>query len=290
VYSIYHPQNGPVHLSGNFKKDRLNMNVDLGWARVALLPSAPYSIRDESHLCVLGLAFERQSGVHAVGGDRRQDFDAWPGELAFTAPGLDVFSESRRGGEYLTVHLTGIAPDLKLKEILSVPRAIFFGDRRAVQLGWRLRRAMLASQPQFPLIGEWTAMLLDHGLSRLKTPRRSLGRYDIERKVHSRVLEYIDDAIDGPLGLDVLARMSGMPLLRFFRSFSNAVGCTPHVYIIERRLQRARGLLSSTNDPIAFIAANCGFSHQSHLGAVLKERLGLSPREYRDRRMSMACS
>ena len=257
------------------------MNVDLGWARVALLPSAPYSIHYEAHWCVLGLAFERQRGVHAMGGDRRQDFDAWPGELAFTAPGVDVFSESGKGGEYLTMHLTGIAPDMKLDESWSVPRTVFHGDRQAVQLGWYLRRLMLASQPQFQPIEVQAAMLLDHSLSRLKLPRRTPGRYDLERKLHSRVLEYIDDAIDGTLGLDELARVAGMPVLRFLRSFSSAVGCTPHVYVTERRLQRARTLLRSTNDPVASIAADCGFAHQSHLGAALKERLGLSPCQYR---------
>jgi hypothetical protein len=48
------------------------MNVGLGWARVSLLPSAPYSIRENSRSCVVGLAFERQRGVHAVGGDSLQ--------------------------------------------------------------------------------------------------------------------------------------------------------------------------------------------------------------------------
>ena len=53
------------------------MKIDLGWASVALLPSAPYSVRDASHRYVVGLAFERQRGVHAIGFDKRQDFDAW---------------------------------------------------------------------------------------------------------------------------------------------------------------------------------------------------------------------
>jgi transcriptional regulator GlxA family with amidase domain len=94
-------------------------------------------------------------------------------------------------------------------------------------------------------------------------------------------LEYIDDTLDGQLGLEELARVAGMPLLRFLRSFASAVGSTPHAYITERRLQRARRLLRSTDEPIAAIAADCGFTHQSHLGAVLKQRLGLSPRQYR---------
>ena len=81
------------------------MNVDLGWACVSLLPTAPYSVIEASRLCVLGLALERQRGVHTVGSDRRQDFDAWPGDLAVTASNVNMFSESHHGGEYLTVHL-----------------------------------------------------------------------------------------------------------------------------------------------------------------------------------------
>jgi AraC-like DNA-binding protein len=256
------------------------MNVDLGWARVSLLPSAPYSIRENSRSCVVGLAFERQRGVHAVGGDRRQDFDAWPGELAVTSPNVEIFSESENGGEYLTLHVARAGSDPNCRGLLG-PRAVFHGDRRAVQLGWRLRRLMLDPQPQPRLIEEYAAMLLGHGLSHLKQPRRAPGCYDLERHVHSRVLEFIEDAIDGPLGLEELARVAGMPLLRFLRSFVSAVGSTPHAYVTERRLQRARNLLRSTHQPVAAIAADCGFTHQSHLGALLKERLGLSPRRYR---------
>jgi AraC-like DNA-binding protein len=257
------------------------MNVDLGWARVSLLPSAPYSIRESSRLCVVGLAFERQRGVHAIGGDRRQDFDAWPGELALTSPDVEIFSESEMGGEYLTLHVARAASDSNGGVPFGTPRAVFRGDRRAVQLGWRLRRLILDSQRRSGLIEEQAATLLELGLSRLKPPHRGPGCYDLERKAHSRVLEYIDDTLDGQLGLEELARVAGMPLLRFLRSFASAVGSTPHAYITERRLQRARRLLRSTDEPIAAIAADCGFTHQSHLGAVLKERLGLSPREYR---------
>src|ERR1700726_3058970 len=109
--STYNHRMTLPHLSGNFKTERSAVKVDLGWACLTLLPSAPYSIRDESSLCVLGLAFERQRGVHAVGGDRRQDFDAWPGDLAITSPNVGIFSESRNGGEYLTLHLTRAASE-----------------------------------------------------------------------------------------------------------------------------------------------------------------------------------
>ena len=254
---------------------------DFSWGSVSLLPSAPYSIRDESRLCVLGLAFERQQGVHAVGGGRRQDFDAWPGELAFTSPDVEMFSESGSGGEYLALHVRCVAPGREPAIPLPVPRAVFRGDRRAVLLGKQLRRSMLASHPSPQLIEEQAMSVLDHGLSLLALPHPARGSHDHDRQAHARVLAYIDDALDGPLSLDEIALVAGMPVLRFLRSFSIAVGTTPHAYITERRMQRARALLGSTDDPIADIAANCGFAHQSHLGAVFKDRLGLSPRQYR---------
>lgn len=230
---------------------------------------------------MLGVAFERQRGVHAVGGARRQDFDAWPGELAFTSPDVEMFSESGNGGEYLALHVQCVALGLEPETPLTVPRAVFRGDRQAVRLGRQLRRSMLALHPQPQLIEEQAMKLMDHGLSLLVLPRRSPRGYDHDRQAHSRVLEYIDDAIDGPLGLDEIAQVAGIPVLRFLRSFSIATGSTPHAYITDRRMQRARALLSATDNPIADIAASCGFAHQSHLGAVLKDRLGLSPRQYR---------
>lgn len=257
------------------------MKIDFGWARVALLPSAPYSVRDASHQYVLGLAFERQRGVHAIDADRRQDFDAWPGDLAFTLPDVEMFSESCTGGEYLTLHVAPDMPDLQVDAPRAGPRTVFHGDQRAVRLGWALRRLLHAAQPNPRLIEEHAAQLLGQGLSRLTLPGHAPSCYDADRKVHARVLDYIDSMIEAPLSLEELAGVAEMPLLRFLRSFSNAIGSTPHAYITERRLQRARRLLRASDEPLADVAFACGFAHQSHLGAVLKERLGLSPRQYR---------
>ena len=257
------------------------MKMDFGWANVELFPSAPYSICAASRLCVLGLAFERQRGVHAIGGDGRRDFDAWPGDLAYTTPDVNIFSESMGGGEYLALHVAPHLSEPIPDAGLAAPRVVFHGDRRAVRLGARLRQLMVVAQPDALLIEQQAALLWHRGLSLRKLPQGPSGRYDLERNIHARVLEYIDDALDGPLGLDELARIAGMPPLRFLRSFASAVGTTPHAYITERRLQRARSLLRSTDESVAAIAADCGFAHQSHLGAVLKARLGLSPLQYR---------
>jgi AraC family transcriptional regulator len=252
-----------------------------GWAHIQLWPSAPYSIRDERSAYTFGLAFERQQGVHAVHRDQRRDFDAWPGEFACTAPNVEIFSESAIGGEYLTVHAMLAPTDVTHTSSSASPRIVFRGDRQAVRLGWHLRRLLLAPMREPRAIEECAALLVDHGISRVATPGRSSGRYDVDRDAHARVLERIEDCLDGPLPLEGLAHAAGLPLLRFLRSFVATFGATPHAYITERRVQRARKRLRSGDESLAAIAADCGFAHQSHLGAVLKNRLGLSPRQYR---------
>ena len=51
---------------------------------VQLLGRTPYSSHDPTRLHSLGIALERQQGVHAIASDRRVDFDTWPGTVACT--------------------------------------------------------------------------------------------------------------------------------------------------------------------------------------------------------------
>jgi AraC family transcriptional regulator len=252
--------------------------IDIGWANIVLFPAAPYSMCDASPVCVVGVAFERQRGVHAIGSDRRVDFDAWPGEVALAAPQVNIFSESMAGGEYLAVHVAPGMLHRRPDASMGPPRVVFPGDRRAIALAWRLRLLMLAAQPDTLRIEEQAALFM----ARIAQPRTTHGRYHPDRRVHARVLDYIEAALDGPLTLADLAHLAEMPLLRFLRSFASATGTTPHAYMTERRLQRARHLLCTTDDPVAAIALDCGFSHQSHLGTALRQRMGLRPLQYRN--------
>lgn len=254
------------------------VKVDFGWGSAELLRAAPYSVSGASPLHTVGLALERQRGVHAIASDCREDFDTWPGALAYTSPGVPIFSESAHGGEYLAVHA---ARDASLAP--AEPRVVFQGDKHAMRLGWCLRVQMLAPRPDAARVEEYAARLLERCRLLTDGPRARASGYAADRTAHARVLEYIDDEISGPLPLEQLAHLAGMPPLRFLRGFSAAMGMTPHAYITERRLQRARALLSREGDSIAAIAADCGFAHQSHLGAALRRHIGLTPRAYRER-------
>jgi AraC family transcriptional regulator len=78
-----------------------------------------------------------------------------------------------------------------------------------------------------------------------------------------------------------LAKVAGLSLAHFARSFKATMGLTPHHFVIARRLDRAVELLSVSSESLADIATLCGFSDQSHFCRVFKRALGLSPGTWR---------
>ncbi|MBI1774413.1 MAG: helix-turn-helix domain-containing protein [Proteobacteria bacterium] len=92
-----------------------------------------------------------------------------------------------------------------------------------------------------------------------------------------RVLEYIDVSLRENVGLAALAKIAGLSIWHFARAFKRAVGMPPHGYLLQRRIERARELLESTNLPIAEIALSVGFSDQSHFARHFRRLTGQTP-------------
>jgi AraC family transcriptional regulator len=97
----------------------------------------------------------------------------------------------------------------------------------------------------------------------------------------NRVRDYIEAALDSDLSLACLAREAGAGEHSFARRFAGYFGVTPHRYVLDRRLARARRLLIETDLPVADVAVTTGFSSQSHLSAAFRKLTGVSPAAYR---------
>jgi AraC family transcriptional regulator len=96
-----------------------------------------------------------------------------------------------------------------------------------------------------------------------------------------RVLEYIDAAIDSELTLDALAEIAGLNPFYFARAFRRQFGEPPHRFVLRRRIDQAKRLLSETDTPIVEIALSCGFASQSHFASAFHRQLGVTPSKYR---------
>jgi AraC-like DNA-binding protein len=99
--------------------------------------------------------------------------------------------------------------------------------------------------------------------------------------VARRAREHLHDASDEMIGADGLAREAGAAnRFHLARAFRAANGSSPHAYLVQLRLLRARRLLAAGEAPV-MVAAACGFADQSHLGRRFRRAYGLTPAAYR---------
>jgi AraC-like DNA-binding protein len=96
-----------------------------------------------------------------------------------------------------------------------------------------------------------------------------------------RIREYVDSHLDQTIDLEALAAVAGLSVYHFARSFKQSEGTTPHAYVLERRVARARKLLTSTSLPQSEIALEVGFADQSHFARRFRQTVGVSPGAFR---------
>lgn len=95
------------------------------------------------------------------------------------------------------------------------------------------------------------------------------------------VVDRMQTDLAANLDLDTLAAESGFSRAHFLRAFRAATGQTPHRYLFEQRLVKARELIVETSMSLIDIAAACGFSSHSHLTTAFRSKFGLPPSKYR---------
>ena len=85
------------------------------------------------------------------------------------------------------------------------------------------------------------------------------------------------------LSVAALALRAGMSERHFARSFRDEVGQTPARYVETVRLEAARRRLEESAEPVAAVAAACGFGTAETMRRAFLRRLGVGPAEYRRR-------
>ena len=100
-------------------------------------------------------------------------------------------------------------------------------------------------------------------------------------RAQQRLFEFIEENLQRNLGLEELALQVGYGRGHFLKTFRAAVGTSPHQFLLDRRVERAKAMLKKTSTPLVEIATACGFSSQSHFSTEFRRRVGISPARYR---------
>jgi len=92
-----------------------------------------------------------------------------------------------------------------------------------------------------------------------------------------RAIKLMEENLEAPLAIGEICTQLGLSHRQLNRLFARYIRKTPALYYRDIRLDRARGLVTQTDLPMAEIAEASGFSGQVHFSRAYKERFGLAP-------------
>jgi AraC family transcriptional regulator len=154
-----------------------------------------------------------------------------------------------------------------------------------LQLSLALKAEIEAGYPGGRLYGDSISHLLTvHLLKNYSniTPQIPLYKDGLCRCSLQQVLEYIQTSLDQDLSLKALAKVIGISKYYFIDLFKQSMGMTPHQYVMQQRIERAKQLLRNRALAITEVTFACGFANQSHFTRLFRKQTGVTPKAYRE--------
>jgi len=93
--------------------------------------------------------------------------------------------------------------------------------------------------------------------------------------------ERLDADLAGHLSLQQIASEFGLSVSHFSRAFRISTGQPPHQWLLRRRVEVAKQLMTIRGLPLSEIAISAGFADQSHFTRVFSAIIGVSPAAWR---------
>ncbi|MDX2210408.1 MAG: AraC family transcriptional regulator [Sphingopyxis sp.] len=99
-----------------------------------------------------------------------------------------------------------------------------------------------------------------------------------------RAKEYLSANLSGEGSLKEIAALCGLSTSHFSKAFKETTGIAPHQWLVLRRIEVAKALLTAPTLSLTEVALSCGFADQSHFTRVFCRIVGISPGAWRRNR------
>src|SRR5215813_9793925 len=98
-----------------------------------------------------------------------------------------------------------------------------------------------------------------------------------------RARDFIDHCYDHPLSLDQISEKACFSRYHFLRLFRQAFNQTPHQYLIERRIEKAKELLKGDELRVTDVCFEVGFQSLGSFSTLFQKRVGHAPVTFREK-------
>lgn len=238
----------------------------------------------ESHR--LGIHFGRAVNAHCQCDGQELRRHQKHGDIDIVPAGLDGWWEDDRD---CTILRLTIRPELlqaaarelgQDSETVSLAPRFQLRDARLESIAWAIKAEIEATVPSDSTYAETLGMalairLVDNNGRRSATAGND--RAALSSRQQRRLTDFIEDHIDQSLSLADLAIVAGLSISHLKPLFHATFGMPVHKYVLTRRVERAKTLLLTADMPLAQVALETGFAHQSHMTHWMRRLLGLTP-------------
>jgi AraC-like DNA-binding protein len=115
----------------------------------------------------------------------------------------------------------------------------------------------------------------------IKAPVKTNGSEVHERLWRAR--RYIDECYDLPLDLNEISKQACLSRYHFLRLFRDTFATTPHQYLIQRRIEKAKELLRLRGLSVTDVCFEVGFQSLGSFSSLFRRCVGHAPVSYRKR-------
>jgi AraC family transcriptional regulator len=112
-------------------------------------------------------------------------------------------------------------------------------------------------------------------------PRSRPARGGLAPWQERRAREFLLANIKRAVALKEVARECGLSVGYFSHAFRQTLGVAPHKWLIEQRVVLSKDKLGDDGLSLSDVATECGFSDQSHLTRVFRQKFGITPGAWR---------
>jgi len=103
---------------------------------------------------------------------------------------------------------------------------------------------------------------------------------DIYQRIASAKI-YIDNNYQEPIDLEEISQQAFFSRFHFHRLFTKIYRRTPHQYLTQKRLDKAKDLLAE-NKPVNEVCNDVGFESIGSFSVLFKKEIGFAPTYYRN--------
>lgn len=209
---------------------------------------------------------------------------AFAGDLAVYPAGLEIDGEytvNSTKSDYTVVFFDQAFISERLPCFAAAPRLGF--DHPAIKFGLE----ELCSEPHqdddvFAMMAEGWALQTLAVLMRLGGARApGVARGGLSQGNLKKITAFVADNLDRSICLSEMALLAGLSTRHFIRAFAESVGETPHQYVINQRIARAKWMLADEKYSLTEIGLALGFSHSQHFTTRFKKQTGVCPSHFR---------